>query len=153
MYVDASYNIHADGKSHTGILLTMGERGGPIFCKSSKQKLVAQSSTEAELIALHQSLQYVSWANNLLNELGFKPTMRAVIHQDNKSTMVMAKKGSGNFGKTKHINMRYFSISEKIQTREVELSYLPTNLMIADILTKPIVGKMFKELRAKLMNN
>ncbi len=49
-YVDASYRVHADMKSHTGCVITLGK--GPIFVRSAKQKLVSKSSTEAELIAL-----------------------------------------------------------------------------------------------------
>ena len=33
-YSDASYGIHADAKSHTGLYLTLGR--GPILCKSYK---------------------------------------------------------------------------------------------------------------------
>ncbi len=50
-YVDASYGVHSnDGKGHSGVLTSVGS--GPVFAKSSKQKLVARSSTEAKLIAL-----------------------------------------------------------------------------------------------------
>ena len=49
-YSDASYGIHADAKSHTGLYLTLGR--GPILCKSYKQKSVTKSSCEAEILAL-----------------------------------------------------------------------------------------------------
>ena len=44
-YIDASFACHRDGKSHTGEMITLG--GGAVFAKSSKQKLVSKSSTEA----------------------------------------------------------------------------------------------------------
>jgi hypothetical protein len=47
-YVHASYGIHPDVWSPTGSVLMLG-RGG-ILCKSSKQKIVTKSSTEAELV-------------------------------------------------------------------------------------------------------
>ena len=47
-FVNASYAVHHNMKSHTGGVITFG-RGG-IACKSTKQKLVTKSSTEAELV-------------------------------------------------------------------------------------------------------
>ncbi|MFM9785812.1 Ty1/Copia family ribonuclease HI, partial [Streptomyces scabiei] len=49
-FVDASFACHPDGKSHTGEMITLG--GGAVISKSSKQKLVTRSSTEAELVGL-----------------------------------------------------------------------------------------------------
>jgi hypothetical protein len=51
-YIDAAYGVHADsGKSHTGCAIVLGEVGA-LFAKSSKQKIVTKSSTEAELVGL-----------------------------------------------------------------------------------------------------
>eukprot|EP00428_Durinskia_dybowskii_P086402 CAMPEP_0170436806 /NCGR_PEP_ID=MMETSP0117_2-20130122/44342_1 /TAXON_ID=400756 /ORGANISM="Durinskia baltica, Strain CSIRO CS-38" /LENGTH=226 /DNA_ID=CAMNT_0010696875 /DNA_START=55 /DNA_END=736 /DNA_ORIENTATION=+ len=47
-YVDASYGMHADGKSHTGLCISLGT--GPVFARSAKQHIVTKSSTEAELV-------------------------------------------------------------------------------------------------------
>ena len=46
-YVDASYGIHPNMKSHTGCVIGIG--CGPVYSKSTGQKLNAKSSTEAEL--------------------------------------------------------------------------------------------------------
>ena len=53
-FVDASYAVHDDMKSHTGGVITFG-RGG-IACKSTKQKLVTNSSTEAKLVGASEYL-------------------------------------------------------------------------------------------------
>ena len=45
-WVDASYAVHPDTKSHTGGVMSLGIGG--IVCKSTKQKLNTKSSTEAE---------------------------------------------------------------------------------------------------------
>ena len=45
-YIDASYGVHQDMKSHTGSTITLGK--GSIYAKSSTQKLTTKSSTEAE---------------------------------------------------------------------------------------------------------
>ena len=51
VYIDEVYGIHADGKSHTGSCVVIGQVG-PVHCKSCKQTIVSKSSTEADLIAL-----------------------------------------------------------------------------------------------------
>lgn len=49
IWIDAAYGIHADGNSHTGSVFTFGD-SGPVYAKSSEQKNVTKSSTEAELV-------------------------------------------------------------------------------------------------------
>ena len=66
-YVDASYGVHTDGKSHTDNVITL--RRGPIFCKSSKQKSVTKSSCEAEILALSELISTVAWIRNFLQEI------------------------------------------------------------------------------------
>ena len=53
-YIDAAYGVHtSNGKSHTGCAIVLGE-GGPVYNKSTKQKIVTKCSTEAELVALSE---------------------------------------------------------------------------------------------------
>lgn len=54
VFMDAAYGVHADGKSHTGSCIVIGELGA-VHCKSRKQSIVTKSSTEAELVALSDS--------------------------------------------------------------------------------------------------
>ena len=62
--IDASFHTHPDGKGHTGVVVLVGK--GAVYCRSSKQKMVARSSTEAELIGLTDGLVQVLWARNFL---------------------------------------------------------------------------------------
>ena len=48
-YIDAAYGLHQDGKSHLGLIISIGS--GAVSSKSTKQKLVTKSSTESELVA------------------------------------------------------------------------------------------------------
>ena len=65
-WVDASYAVHPDFKSHTGGVMSLG-RGG-LVCKSSKQKLNTKSSTEAELVGASHYLPNILWVANFLRE-------------------------------------------------------------------------------------
>ena len=56
-FADSSFGVHFDGKSYTGSLITLGS--GAHFCVSEKQKSYTRSSTEAELVAVHDGMPSV----------------------------------------------------------------------------------------------
>jgi hypothetical protein len=133
-YVDASYNCYADSKSHTGVVIKLGDDSGAFFTMSKKQSIIADSTTVAEFIGTHSCCQKILWAQNLLVELGYHP--QVYLHQDNTSTIQLLKY-QGNSGRTKHIALRYNMIRETIRINKIKVVYTPTELMVADILTKP----------------
>jgi hypothetical protein len=100
VHCDASHLLHNDGKGHSGAVVLLG--GNHIYSYSSKQKLQARSSIEAELIALDEITTYVVWLRHLLQELGFKQDKGNVIYQDNQSGVEIIKHG-GQFKRTKHM--------------------------------------------------
>jgi hypothetical protein len=69
-WVDASYAVHKDMKSHTGGVVSFGI--GAVMSKSSKQKLNVKSSTEAELVGASNSLPYPIWAKKFLAFQGYE---------------------------------------------------------------------------------
>ena len=72
-----------------------------------------------------------------------------VILQDNQSTMLLACNGQQSSGKaTRHIDVRYYFIKDQINQKLMHLEYCPTDLMVADVLTKPLQGTQFRRLRA-----
>jgi len=148
-YIDASYGIHPDGKSHTGVCITLG--GGFFYVSSTKQKLVSKSSTEAELIGVSDGLSQVLWVRNFLLSQGHN-VGPAIVWQDNKSTLAMIDKGRSTSSRTKHIHIRYFFVTDRVNSGEVTLQYKPTEQMIADILTKPLQGELFRYLRGIMLN-
>lgn len=148
-YIDASYGVHADGKSHSGMVLTMGM--GPLLVKSNKQKIVTKSSTEAELIALSDLCSPVIWSRDFLAAQGenVPPT---VVYQDNMSTMALVDRGGSSSDRTRHIKVRHYWVKDYVDRNEIKIVYLPTERMVADILTKPMQGEQFKMLRNLLLN-
>ena len=148
-YVDASYGVHWDFKSHTGCVVTVSS--GPVHVSSKRQKLNSKSSTEAELIGLSDALTQVIWTREFLMAQGYD-VPAAVVKQDNQSTMVLANKGRSTSSKTRHIGVRYFWVNDRIEKGEVYLEYLATEEMVADILTKPLQGSLFRKMRALLLN-
>ena len=149
-YVDASYGVHSDGKSHTGAVITLGK--GAIFAKSSKQKIVSKSSTEAELIALSDMSSQIIWTRNFLIAQGYQ-VKAAIIYQDNKSTIELVKKGRSTSERTRHVHIRYFFVKDRVDAGEIKVEYKPTEEMVANILTKPLQGNLFKNMRRELLCN
>jgi hypothetical protein len=148
-YVDASYGVHDDGKSHTGLMVSIG--AGPISIKSSKQKIVTKSSTEAELISASDEASEALGNRDFLIAQG-ELDEPAILYQDNMSTIAMINNGSSKSSRTRHINIRHFWMKERVDMGELSIVYLPTDDMIADILTKPLQGEKFLKLRELLLN-
>jgi hypothetical protein len=151
VYVDAAYGVHATGHSHTGGLITLGR--GAITVKSSKQKIVCKSSTEAELVGISDYLSEALWTREFLVYQGYATIPPVILYQDNTSTILMAKRGRATSERTRHIKIRYFFITDHVSSGEVELVHKPTNEMWADVLTKPLVGEKFHVMRMMLMND
>ena len=68
-YVDASFAVHPNMRSHTGGGLTMG-RGFPITV-STKQKLTVKSLTEGELVGVDEIMPIMLWMRQFLLEQGY----------------------------------------------------------------------------------
>ena len=58
-YVDASFEVHKDMRSHTGGFMTMGT--GRAYVQSSKQNLKTKISTEAEIVGVYDVLIQIIW--------------------------------------------------------------------------------------------
>jgi hypothetical protein len=149
-WVDASYGVHPDMKSHTGATMSLGK--GAIYSRSTRQKLNTKSSTEAELVGVDDVMSQVLWTKYYLEAQGYK-VAESKIFQDNQSTMLLAKNGRGSSSKrTRHINIRYFFVTDRVKSKEVSIEYCPTEEMDADFFTKPLQGSLFRKFRDSVMN-
>jgi hypothetical protein len=148
-YVDASFAVHPNMRGHMGGGLTMG-RGFPIVT-STKQKLNTRSSTESELVGIDDMMPSILWTRYFLEAQGYR-VKDNVIFQDNKSTMLLERNGKLSSSKrTKHIKVRYFFITDRISKGEVRVEWCPTKEMVADFMTKPLQGALFKKFRDLIM--
>ena len=83
-YVDTSFAVHADFKSHTGVAMTMGK--GAIMSMSQKQKLNTKSSTISELVGADDATTIMLWTKLFMEEQGYKIDEN-ILYQDNKSAV------------------------------------------------------------------
>jgi hypothetical protein len=75
----------------------------------------------------------------------------ATVYEDNMSTIKLAEKGRSTSERTRHISIRYFFIKQFLDSGEFEIEHCPTDLMLADLLTKPLQGIKFLAMRDKLL--
>ena len=149
-WVDASFAVHPDMKSHTGGVMSLGK--GAVYGSSTRQKLNTRSSTEAELVGVNDVMSQVLWTRYFLEAQGYG-VKDSVVYQDNQSSILLEKHGRASSGKrTRHINIRYFFVTDRIAAQEVTVEYCPTGEMIADFFTKPLQGITFKKFRNFIMN-
>jgi hypothetical protein len=149
-YIDASYGVHVDGRSHSGIAVSLGK--GCIYIRSAKQMLVTKSSSEAELVAASDEISQVIWLREFLIGQGYQPK-QTILYQDNRSTIAMISRGRHTSLRTRHINVRYFFISDRVNKGEIIIKHCPTENMIADLMTKPLQGSHFRKMRCMVMNH
>lgn len=134
-YVDADHaGDHSDRKSFTGYVFVLG--GAPVSWESKKQHTVALSSAESEYVAMSESCREAVFLKTLIREISSKDET-VKLFSDSQSAIQMAK-NPVHHQRTKHIDIRYHFIREKLNNSVVSLEYLQTELMTADILTKAL---------------
>jgi hypothetical protein len=140
VWVDASHASHTDQRGHTGIVLTLGK--SVVYTSSKKQKLNTLSSTESELVALSEAYCAVRWIFELGKFLGIIVDT-VIFHEDNLPVIHMLERGFSNSSNSRHIDIRYFFVIDKIRNGEIKVIHVKTEDQLADILTKAICGEGF----------
>jgi hypothetical protein len=148
-WVNASFAVHPDMRSHTGGVISFG-RGG-LICKSKKQNINTKSSTEAELIGASDYLPHTLYVKMFMEAQGY-PIHRATFHQDNESAIKMEQNGKASCGQwSRHIDIRYFFITDHSKRNCIHITHCPTEDMLADFFTKPLQGSLFRKFRSVLL--
>lgn len=134
-YCDADWaSDSVDRRSCTGYIFIF--QGAAISWASKKQQTIALSSTEAEYMSLAYSIQEALWLKQL--EESFWPETAGTslcMYCDNQSAISL----SGNetyHARSKHIDVRYHFLREKIACKQISVHYKKTEDMVADVLTK-----------------
>jgi hypothetical protein len=84
------------------------------------------------------------WILRLLEELGCKSTT-PILHQDNQGCIGFSKNPVGH-ARTKHIDIRHHFMREKVLDHTINVQYCPTEIMAADMLTKPMSSQQLIKL-------
>jgi hypothetical protein len=124
-----------DMKSTSGYVFSIGS--GAICWNAKKQEVVAQSIVKAEYISLAAAANQTIWLNKLLADLAQEQSSLIELYCDNKSAIAIAQ-NPVQHGRTKHINVKFHSIREAEKNLLVKLHYCPTDIQLADIMTKAL---------------
>jgi hypothetical protein len=133
-------------RSTTGFFGTLA--GGAIHWTSRMQKTVAQSSTEAEYMALSDCGRQAAWLRSLFSELGIKMGPLPV-YGDNQGSIFLASNPLTE-KRTKHIDIKYHYIRDLLEEEKVELFFVSGNDNPADLLTKSLGHIKFNRFRSQL---
>lgn len=150
-FIDAAFAVHADMKSHTGGGISWGI--GILLSMCQKQRLNSKSSTEAEIIGVSDFLPNMIWARMFLEQQGYAIDEN-ILYQDNQSAIKIEQNGARSCGRqSRHIDMRYFFIKDRLGSEKIDVIYCPTEYMVADFFTKPLQGKLFHYLKGIIMGH
>ena len=147
-YVDASFTVHPDFRSQTRGTMTF--RKGAVQSLSKKQKLNTRSSTEAEVGADDVATQ-ILWPKHFMEAQGYMIEDN-ILHQDNKSTILLQENGRKSAGKqSRALNVRYFFLTDQVEKGNLRITYCPTDNMTADYMMKPLHGEKFRKFQVEIM--
>ncbi|XP_068644922.1 secreted RxLR effector protein 161-like [Aristolochia californica] len=141
-YCDADYaGDHDTRRSTTRYVFKLGS--GTISWCSKRQPTVSLSTTEAEYRAAALAAQESTWLIQLMNNL-HQPVEYAVpLYCDNQSAIRLAENPVFH-ARTKHIEVHYHFIREKVLQEEIELRPIKTDDQVADLFTKSLSTGKFK---------
>ena len=150
VYVDSNWApIEQKYKSQTGGLVMLA--GAPIIWFSRKQKTIAHSTAEAEIMAAADITKTVLWMRNIHEELGIVFPQPLEVKEDNQAAIAASQNGLGVSRRTRHIGLRYHDLVDQTEKKIIRLEYVPSEDNRADIFTKLLGTQAFQRHRDAIM--
>lgn len=134
-------------RSVTGYVIKLGE--SMVSWKAKKQTTISRSAAEAEYRSLASTVAELVWLVGMLKELKAEVRLPVHIHSDSKSAIQLAANPVYH-ERTKHIEIDCHFIREKLQQGLISVSYVPTQIQPADVLTKGLTKAQHEFLPSKL---
>ena len=145
---DASFaNQDENLKSVTGYVLIMATAA--IVWKSVTQHNITKSTMESEAMALSAGVGETEWVRYLLQELGFPQTERTNVWCDNTAAIGNVRDPTNHKG-SKHVGIAYYYAQSVYEMGHIDVKWVSTEKMIADILTKLVGLKKFEQFRSDM---
>jgi hypothetical protein len=131
-------------KSTSGYIYMLA--GGAVSWKSAKQSLIASSTMAAEFIACYEASNHGVWLRNFVTGLRIVDDIERPLKLfcDNKSAVLYSNNNRSS-SKSKHIDIKFLVVKERVQSGQLSIEHIGTNSMVADPLTKGLPPKMFHE--------
>ena len=135
-------------RSQSGWIVTLS--GNPVVFGSTQQKSVALSTTEAELMALSMCVRDMLYLHQLLKDIVTIP-LPMVCNCDNLGTVQILNSGNRS-SRSKHVDIKYFFVREKIMEGVIKLVHIPSKDNMADLFTKPLPAPAFGTFTQTVLN-
>ncbi|SCZ95619.1 BZ3500_MvSof-1268-A1-R1_C056g00244 [Microbotryum saponariae] len=140
-YSDANWGACVDTSVSTmGYVFYIA--GSAVSWSSKRQSRVADSTTDAEYLALSHAGKEGIYLSQLLEELHVQPVAPAHIFTDNEAAAAVAHDPVRVSG-TRHIRLREHFVRDMVNRGDISLSHVGTSNMVADIFTKALGPKIF----------
>lgn len=140
-YTDSSYqDSTTDNKSTGGYIFTYA--GAPVAWMSRKQRVVANSTMEAEFIAFWEASRQAVWSRSLSFSLNFMETGSIPIFCDSQSGISFARDVGITFT-TKHILTKFHYARLCVRDGYISINYISSKENRADYLTKALPRDSF----------
>lgn len=146
-YSDADYAACLDTRSTTGFIFMFGSCA--ISWKSQIQKSTSLSTAESEYMAACAATKDAVWLRRILAEFGLEQVAPTALMIDNQSAIKLSNNPEFH-QRTKHIDIQYHFIREKVEDGTIVTVYVPTQEQYADILTKALARGQFKLLKRRI---
>ncbi|RVW80418.1 Retrovirus-related Pol polyprotein from transposon TNT 1-94 [Vitis vinifera] len=133
-----------DKKSTTGYIFMMA--GGAVSWKSVKQTLTASSTMEAEYVACYEACCHAMWMRNFVSDLGVVDSISRPLKLfcDNSAAVAFSK-NTRSISRSKHIDVKFYFVKEKVAESLIDIEHMSTKSMLADPLTKGLPIIAFQE--------
>ena len=130
-------------KSTSGYIFMLAD--GAVSWRSAKQSLIATSTMEAEFVSCFEATSHGVWLKSFISGLRLVNTISRPlrIFCDNSAAVFFAKNNKSG-SRSKHIDIKYLAIRERVKDNKVVIEYISTELMIVDPLTKGMPPFKFK---------
>ena len=134
-YSDADFGgCTTTRRSTSGVVILYA--GGAISWLSQKQVVVATSTTESEIVAATEATKEIVWLKRLFSDV-IKLRQTPILQVDNSAAVKLAQNPEFH-RRTKHIDLKYFFVREKVVDRSIEIKQISTECQVADVMTKPL---------------
>ena len=120
--------------------------GGAISWKSVNYTLTASSTIEAEYVVCYEATCHAIWLWNFVSALGIVDSFSRPLklYRDN-STVISFSKNTRSTSQSKHIDIKFYFVKEKVAKGLITIKYTPTGSMLADPITKGLPIYVFQE--------
>ena len=141
-YTDTNYaGEKSTAKLTSGYLYTLHDTA--FSWASKRQETVAESTMEAKYIALAQTGCHAAWAIGFMEEIGHPLKGPLPVFCNNEATILNATGEKVSFKRSKHINVNYHKIHERVANNEIKVEYVPSEENVADMFTKALPKDQF----------